>query len=279
MLFSNNDNFFETVEFCNKLCGAWLESGNSTRNKKIFHMIYSAALLIYGLFFYVLQVMMLRTTIEDLKQFFRHIGMLSAHLLGLLKFSVIMVNHKKLARIKAQLQSKDFTYEPTFDADKQTAIARRTCHKLVIVIYILYYMVGGSAHITALWKLNFEQKGKYFDQNATCYDFTPYFFVIPFDTEKTNSCRYAFIMMNMGFSVLGLYLAAYDALFCSLLTCLRTKLEIVSEATKMIRERVIPKMGLAENFRPFRDEELPAFESEMYDEIRRCNLHLALLLR
>nr|CAI5868385.1 unnamed protein product [Callosobruchus analis] len=47
----------------------------------------------------------------------------------------------------------------------------------------------------------------------------------------------------------------------------------------MIRERVIPKMGLAENFRPFRDEELPAFESEMYDEIRRCNLHLALLLR
>nr|CAI5836014.1 unnamed protein product [Callosobruchus analis] len=55
MLFSNNHNSFETVEFCNKLCGAWLESGNSTRNKKIFHMIYSAALLIYGLFFYVLQ--------------------------------------------------------------------------------------------------------------------------------------------------------------------------------------------------------------------------------
>ncbi|VEN36628.1 unnamed protein product, partial [Callosobruchus maculatus] len=85
----------------------------------------------------------------------------------------------------------------------------------------MYYMVGGSAHITALWKLNSAQKGKYFEGNATCYDFSPYFFVIPFDTEKTDSCRYAFIMMNAGFSVLGLYLAAYDALFCSLLTCLR----------------------------------------------------------
>ncbi|CAH1965449.1 unnamed protein product [Acanthoscelides obtectus] len=153
------------------------------------------------------------------------------------------------------------------------------CHRYTIVTYFLYSMVGGSAHISALLHLDSDQKGTYFTANETCYDFMPYLFIVPFNTETTAGCKNAFIMMDVGLWILASYIASYDALFCSLLICLKTELHILCEATKNIRERVIMKLELPEDYHVFKDVLHPELETEMYDEIRRLIFHLESLLK
>ncbi|VEN35804.1 unnamed protein product [Callosobruchus maculatus] len=178
------------------------------------------------------------------------------------------------------LQDKQYHYERcgNFSPGKIVSKSKRFCHRYTIVTYLLYYMVGGSAHISALWHLNSDQKGETFTANVTCYDFMPYFFIIPFSTETTTGCKNALIMMDAGLGIMAFYIASYDALFCSLLICLKTKLQILCEATKAIRERVVMKLDLPQHYRIFKDELNREFEAEMYAEIRRINFHLESLL-
>nr|CAI5850044.1 unnamed protein product [Callosobruchus analis] len=140
-------------------------------------------------------------------------------------------------------------------------------------------MVGVSAHLSALWSLNKTNKGMFFEGNATCYDFIPYFFFIPFDSESTRSCKNALIFMDIGLGILACYVASYDALFCTLLISMKTNLEVLSEATRSLRNRTLIKMGLPQSFHIFRDEDYPEYEQQLYDEIKRCNFHLTTLIK
>nr|CAI5845067.1 unnamed protein product [Callosobruchus analis] len=242
LLDNDSENFFRTIEFFNKACGVWIDKDGSNM-KKIAHILWDAFLLILALLFFLCEIAMMRYTTGELKQLIRHIGMLATHTAG-------------------QIVSK----------------SKRFCHRYTIVTYLLYSMVGGSAHISALWHLNSEQKSKYFTANVTCYDYMPYFFIIPFNTETTAGCKNAFIVMDAGLGIMAFYIASYDALFCSLLICLKTKLHILCEATKAIRERVVEKLELPDNYRLFKDNLNPQFEAEIYAEIRRINFHLESLL-
>nr|CAH7734629.1 unnamed protein product [Callosobruchus chinensis] len=262
--FVASENFFRTIEFFNKVCGVWLEKGGSSA-KKVAHILWDAFLLLLALLFFLCEVIMMRYTIGELKQLIRHIGMLATHIAGFLKFAVLILNQSRIAELKTVLQDKQYYYEKCgdFNPGKIASKSKRFCHRYTIVTYFLYSMVGGSAHISALWHLNSDQKGEYFTTNATCYDFMPYLFIIPFNTETTNGCKNAFIVMDVALGIMASYIASYDALFCSLLICLKTKLQILCEATKAIRERVVMRLEFPDNYRLFKDDLNPELEAEM----------------
>ncbi|CAH1977315.1 unnamed protein product [Acanthoscelides obtectus] len=160
-----------------------------------------------------------------------------------------------------------------------TLASRTFCSRFVLTTYIVYFMVGVTAHLSALLSLNKAHKGPSFEGNATCYDFLPYFFLIPFDSESTRGCKNALIFMDLGLGVLGSYVASCDTLFCILLVSMKTNLKILSEATRSIRNRTLVKMGLPVDFKVLRDEDFPQYEQALYSELKKCNLHLATLIR
>nr|CAI5852975.1 unnamed protein product [Callosobruchus analis] len=69
-------------------------------------------------------------------------------------------------------------------------------------------MIGFSAHISALKVLNAEMPGKYFERNATCYDFVPHSFLIPFDTDTVRRCKNALIGMDFAMFIFAGYIAS-----------------------------------------------------------------------
>nr|CAH7735971.1 unnamed protein product [Callosobruchus chinensis] len=166
----------------------------------------------------------------------------------------------------------------TFLPEKLMEESKIFCKRFVITLFVIYYMVGGTSHYSALKRLNEEQPYLYF-QNASCYDFMPHHYMIPFETDTTSSCKMALVIMDLGMGVMGLYIAAYDALLTILLICLKTNLQILCEATRTIRERTLKRLNLSEHLGKFRDDEIPELENGMYVEIKKCNLHMVSLMR
>nr|CAI5850788.1 unnamed protein product [Callosobruchus analis] len=123
-------------------------------------------------------------------------------------------------------------------------------------LFVIYYMVGGTSHYSAHKRLNEEQPYVYF-QNASCYDFMPHYYMIPFQTDTTSRCKMALVIMDLGMGIMGLYIAA----------------------TRTIRERTLKKLNLSEQLGTFRDDEIPELENGMYFEIRKCNLYMSSLMR
>ncbi|CAH1977332.1 unnamed protein product [Acanthoscelides obtectus] len=153
------------------------------------------------------------------------------------------------------------------------------CNRFMRLTFLSYVLVGVLAHISAQWKLKSEQKGIYFQGNSTCYDFLPYVFMIPFDDGSIHSCEFALSFMDFSFCIMSSYIAGYDAIFCCFLKCLDTHLQILSAATKNIRERLLSKGNMAIDYEMQYDDSVPNLEQEMYEEIKKCNHHLSFLLR
>ncbi|CAH1977322.1 unnamed protein product [Acanthoscelides obtectus] len=107
----------------------------------------------------------------------------------------------------------------------------------------------------------------------------PHYYMIPFKTDTISSCKGALVIMDLGMGVLGLYIAAYDASLTMILICLKTNMQILCEATRTIRERTLKKLNLPESNSTFRDDEIPELENGMFMEIKKCNFHMAFLMR
>ncbi|CAH1977328.1 unnamed protein product [Acanthoscelides obtectus] len=71
----------------------------------------------------------------------------------------------------------------------------------------------------------------------------------------------------------------YDAVFCCFMKCLDTHLQILSIATKHIRERLLSKGNMTIDYVVVHDDSFSNFEQEMYEEMKKCNRHLSFLLR
>lgn len=70
-----------------------------------------------------------------------------------------------------------------------------------------------------------------------------------------------------------------DALFCALLNCIKTQLDVVGEALKTIRTRTLKKLNLPPNCVELHDDDCPELERALYMELNRCIKHLILLLK
>ncbi|CAH2014271.1 unnamed protein product [Acanthoscelides obtectus] len=270
---------FKAVDFFFKLFGIWMD--NSSRYKMVAYIVWDSFVFFLGCGFAALEAMMIRTSIKDLRLFFKVFGMFAGHQLALMKFVVMVKNYGKLSNLKTKLRSRCFRYDPfdLFDPEKMMSESARFCARFATFMFTAYGMVGVTAHVSALWRLDTEQHGKYFEGNSSCDDFIPYVFVNPFDDGSIRGCKNALLMMDICFYILSTYMAGYDAIFCCLIVCLDTQLQILSIATKNVRERLLTGSGLSEEYRMSHDNVSPDFEKRLYMEIRKCNRHLSFLLR
>nr|CAI5818703.1 unnamed protein product [Callosobruchus analis] len=182
-----------------------------------------------------------------------------------------MFNHEELSSLKSRLRSRRFNYETCvyFDAQKMISEAAGFCNRFVTFTFFAYLMVGISAHISAVSRLNIEEDDIYFQGNSTCYDYLPYAFYIPLMLIAYVDVRSPFLLWtSLTSSWDRILLVSYDATFCCLLKCLDTNLQILSSTTKHIRERLLTKNSLSDDTVVLYDESLPEFEEEMYNEIK-----------
>lgn len=69
-----------------------------------------------------------------------------------------------------------------------------------------------------------------------------------------------------------------DGIFCALLNCFKTQLEVVGEALKTIRARTLKKLDFPPNYAELYDDDCPEFEGALYGELNCCIKHLISLL-
>nr|CAI5845078.1 unnamed protein product [Callosobruchus analis] len=204
--------------------------------------------------------------------------MITNHMVSILEFTVLITNQTKISELKRTLQDESLSYDDCPSSEELIKKSKSFYERTSIVSYIVYWMVGTSAHMSALKVLNADIPGKYFEQNSTCLDYVPHLFLIPFETETKRRCKNALIGMDFGLWIFAGYIATHDTMLYSFVSCIKAKLEILSEATRTMRERTNIRMGLPKPFNLISDEEIPEFEMEMYFEITRSNKILAVLI-
>nr|CAH7734623.1 unnamed protein product [Callosobruchus chinensis] len=276
---SDKKDFFNRMDVFNKISGVWLEPETSSKAKKMLHVVYNTLLFLYSLFFFACEILVVSYIVQELTLLVTHITMIINHVVSILEFCIIITNQRKIAELKMILQDESLLYTDCALSESLIKKSKSFYQRISIVSYFLYYMVGTSAHMSALKALNANVPGKYFEQNVTCYNFVPHLFLIPFEADTTRRCKNALIGMDLGLCVIAGYLATHDTTLYSFVSCIKVKLDILSEATRSIRGRTIRKMNLPNNFDLLHDEDFPEFEEEMYFEIKRCNKNLAILLR
>nr|XP_023012678.1 odorant receptor 46a-like [Leptinotarsa decemlineata] len=195
------------------------------------------------------------------------------------KYAVLRMNQQKIQTVREKLLDEQYHYQScgSFQPGKMFNDSKSFCRRIVITTFSVYYVVVVTASTSVLVKLNKESEKIYFQGNITCHDFLPYSFVIPFPTPTVASCKYALVFMDAGSCILGSFLASYDTTFTSILICVKTKLQILSEAFKTIRVRALAKLNLPPK------SQLEAVDSQLeeilYEEIKHCAKHLDSLLR
>nr|CAI5852981.1 unnamed protein product [Callosobruchus analis] len=204
--------------------------------------------------------------------------MIINHSVGILEAIILITNNTKIADIKAALLDKSIVYDDCAASNKVIRRSKLFNDRVAVATYFLYWMIGFSAHISALKVLNAEMPGKYFERNATCYDFVPHSFLIPFDTDTVRRCKNALIGMDFAMFIFAGYIATHDTTLFSLVSCIRVKLDILSEATRTMRERTSIRMNLPKSQELINDGDIPELEMEMYFEIRRSSRILMILI-
>ncbi|VEN39151.1 unnamed protein product [Callosobruchus maculatus] len=241
-------------------------------------IIWDTTLFVLAIMFFMCEILMMKHILSELKKLFKHLAMLATHTVGILKCLLIITHQKDLAKIKSMLQDEHLIYESCNNCINLPTAAKSFSNKICLTTYFLYIMVGTTAHLSALRKLNAAVQENQFGGNVTCYDFLPYLFVIPFDSESTNGCKNALITMDFGLCIFAGYIASHDAMLYSTIICLRTNLDVLSKATRNMRGRIMQKLNLPKDFETTRDDSFPELENELYSELKVCNRNLELLL-
>nr|CAI5845084.1 unnamed protein product [Callosobruchus analis] len=205
---SDKTDFFNRIDVFNKIAGTWLEPETSSKIKRMFYVIYNTLLFLYSLFFFACEILVVSYIDQELTLLVTHITMIINHVVSILEFCVLITNQSKIAELKRSLQDDSLSYTDCAMSESMIRKSRSFYQRIAILSYILYYMVGTSAHMSALKALNANVPGHYFTENVTCYNFVPHLFLIPFKTNTTRRCKDALIGMDLGLCVIAGYIAS-----------------------------------------------------------------------
>ncbi|VEN56561.1 unnamed protein product, partial [Callosobruchus maculatus] len=276
---AHKNDFFRTIDTINKAVGVWLEPETSSTTKRLLYIVWDTFLAVYATAFIISEFLIIETIMGELLLLVPHIGMLVNTCVGFFEFAILISNQEKIANMKRVLQSESFDYEECDNSLKIVEDSKTFYNRVTITTCLAYFMVSISGHLSALKDLNVDSRAGLYGVNATCYDFLPYLFVIPFQTSTVRRCKNAFFVMDAGLLIIAGYLGAHDTLLYAFMSCIDAKFKVVSEASTSIRERAEFKMHLDRPYLVLRDEEIPEFEEIMYFEIKRCNDSLTKLLK
>lgn len=71
----------------------------------------------------------------------------------------------------------------------------------------MYSLVGIATFLSTEIDIEFGIKEEKLIKNITCYDFMPYYYVIPFETATKTNCRWANIFMSYNLSAFAWFIA------------------------------------------------------------------------
>ncbi|KAJ8914196.1 hypothetical protein NQ315_015969 [Exocentrus adspersus] len=275
-------NFFYINEIILVISGLRFPNKNVHALKRILYCLYSFSLYGTALTFFVLEVLKLSDTVKDPAKFFSHIGLLFTHIVGILKACLLYFGRSRIENVMEALQNQNFHYE-SFEqflpALKLHKSKRRSAGVTILVCFLFWYSMAGLSAFASAWtSITMNVKGQHFEGNVTCYDFLPFYFQIPFPTETKSQCEHAFTFMVVALCAFAWYIASHDAMFCTLIYCLKTQLDILSEAIKTIRGRTLKKLFFPTNFAILHDKDCPVLEKALYKELNHCIKHLMSLL-
>lgn len=128
--------------------------------------------------------------------------------MGVVKVIVVVVNRKRIDRIKTNLQDEQHLPQSSgkFEPKKILENSKNFNYKLITIVFILYHMVAGSGYISSWFNLNRHHTEEYFDENVTCFDYLSLYYWIPFETPTKSRCKYAFFIMYIGNAILAAYI-------------------------------------------------------------------------
>ncbi|XP_056637746.1 odorant receptor 4-like [Diorhabda sublineata] len=280
-LYGYPDNFFQTNTMCLKIIGMWIPSKDYSIVFRLFYALYVMFLYGEGLLFLFYELLFFGET-DQISNFITFIGMVFTHMVGILKFSILILGRHKIKKMMNILQDDKYLYEPIggISPGKMLSDGKATSSKISKLVFIMYTFVGVTAHISSNITLNKEIPGQYFDiYNKSCIDYMPYYFKFPFDVSKKWKCEVALTFMDIGLIFAAFIIACYDGVFVALLNCLRCQLLIECHVFRTIRQRSLKSLGLPETYTIFRDTANPALENEMYKQLSHSTEHLIVLLR
>nr|APC94229.1 odorant receptor 5 [Pyrrhalta maculicollis] len=276
------DNFFYTNSVCLKLVGMWIPSKEYSLLFRIIYGIYVTLIYSEGFVFIICELLIFRETMKKVSNFITYIEMLFTHIVGIIKYFVLILGRHKIRNLMNTLQDDKYFYEPIngISPGKIFSNGKETNAKISKLTFVMYICVGVSAHISSELILNNEIKGQSFENtNKTCADYFPYFFKIPFDVTMKWRCELALALMDMGLIFHAAIIACYDGVFVALLNCLRCQLSIVCHVFRTLRPRSLKSVGLSETHMELLDTQNPILEKEMYKQLSHATEHLKILLR
>ncbi|XP_056637748.1 odorant receptor 42a-like [Diorhabda sublineata] len=281
-LYGYPDNFFYPNSVSSKLVGMWIPSKDYSLTFRFFYMMYVIIIYGEGSIFLLCELLIFNETKKKVSNFITYIEMLFTHMVGGIKFFVLILGRNRIRNLMNSLQDVHYFYEPIngVSPGKILSDGKNINSKISKLTFVMYICVGVSAHISSDLILNNELKGQSFENsNKTCADYLPYFFKIPFSVNMKWQCELALALMDMGLIWAAAIIACYDGIFVALLNCLRCQLSIVCHVFRSIRQRSLKSLGLPETYSLLTDTENPELEKEIYKQLSHTTEHLKILLR
>lgn len=104
--------FFYANKILQRITGFWLPGRELHFVLRVMYYLYVAFAYSVSVFFFICEFIIFRETIKDLNKFVRQFGMLFTHVVGILKFYILVFCRKDIKKIMDALQDKDYMYEP-----------------------------------------------------------------------------------------------------------------------------------------------------------------------
>nr|CAI5870208.1 unnamed protein product [Callosobruchus analis] len=195
--------------------------------------------------------------------------------------TVILTQHQKLVQVQQDLQSATFRYAGygDFNPAKLMTEAKRFCSKFSVMLFCLYAGIAVLSFVTTMAHLEYDNHEEMIKEGKTCYDYLPFIYYIPFNETTKTGCKYATVWLTYNIQVFVFFICCHDALYFSLIYCLKTQFLVLCGAIRTIRERVLLRMNIRPSFTVLHDEDFPELEKEIYKEMQFINDHFGLLIR
>ncbi|KAH1013084.1 hypothetical protein HUJ05_012131 [Dendroctonus ponderosae] len=244
------------------------------------YSLYSYTLIIIAIMFIISEIITFRKSLTELTTVLSEIGMMFTHLVGMVKFWILIHKRDEIEQVKNKLRDVQFEYVGIDDFQPGLKMRKEKLFIIIIstFIFALYNFVGISAHISAASMMYKYTANGNFLGNTTCETFVPYYFYYPFDVSSPSSCHYLLFYMDLSLDIYASYIATFDSVFVILLNLLATQLNILGDALRTIRKRCVKRLQMKVDSSSLYDADNPLLENEMYNELTHCTKHLYLLL-
>nr|ALR72574.1 odorant receptor OR31 [Colaphellus bowringi] len=281
MAFGYPKNFFHMNEATVRFLGVWLPSKKHHILIRLLHPFYF--IFVYSTLIYFVIGQYMKVEMKNVTTIISSLAVLLTTHAGHVKGSLVVFGGRRIQEIKDILQDVNYQYYPVGEVNPGSTFQKEKTFYTMLSYALLvgFMMPGASGTVTTASRLMIEMKGNntFESIDKNCNDFITYTFYVPIFIETKWECIISSSLMYSGMTMYeGIAHAAHDGLLAGLLICLKTQLLILGDIFRTLRQRVLSRLNIPEDYSVIHDEENPALEEEMYRQLCLCTEHLKILL-